>query len=97
MDLPLYVKDRFQDFYREMFDRAVKKADMRAVFLEYAWDMNWCDPCAADPLSFEELRSLGVFWVSETHAGVDAPADYSGCNGRFRHAHAHSLRCPAFP
>src|SRR5262245_56933860 len=65
MDLPLYVKDRFQDFYRAMFDRRVTKADMRAVFLEYAWDMNWCDPCAADPLSFEELRSLGVFWVSD--------------------------------
>jgi hypothetical protein len=65
MDLPLYVKNRFQDFYRAMFDRAVKKADMRAVFLEYAWDMNWCDPCAADPLSFEELRGLGVFWVNE--------------------------------
>ena len=64
LDLPLYVKDRFQDFYRSMFDRAVTKADMRAVFLEYAWDMNWCDPCAADPLSFEELRSLGVFWIN---------------------------------
>src|SRR5262249_24892072 len=66
MDVPLYVKDRFQDFYRALFDRAVTKADMRAVFLEYAWDMNWCDPCAADPLSFEELRNLGVFWVSES-------------------------------
>ena len=65
MDLPLYIKERFQDFYRAMFDRAVTKADMRAVFLEYAWDMNWCDPCAADPLSFQELKSLGVFWVSE--------------------------------
>src|SRR5262249_15720662 len=66
MDVPLYVKDRFQDFYRALFDRAVTKADMRAVFLEYAWDMNWCDPCAADPLSFEELRNLGVFWASES-------------------------------
>src|SRR5438132_3744018 len=70
MDLPLYVKDHFQDFYRAMFDRAVTKADMRGVFLEYAWDMNWCDPCAADPLSFEELRSLGVFWVSEPTPAV---------------------------
>jgi hypothetical protein len=25
--------------------------------------MGWCDPCAADPLSREELRSLGVFWL----------------------------------
>jgi hypothetical protein len=70
MDLPLYVKDHFQDFYRAMFDRAVAKADMRGVFLEYAWDMNWCDPCAADPLSFEELRGLGVFWVTEPTPAV---------------------------
>ena len=25
--------------------------------LEYAWDMSWCDPCAADPLSADELKS----------------------------------------
>jgi hypothetical protein len=36
---------------------------MRVVFLEYAWDMSWCDPCAADPLTPEELRQLGVFWL----------------------------------
>ena len=33
------------------------------MFLEYAWDMGWCDPCAADPLSADELRELGVFWL----------------------------------
>jgi hypothetical protein len=54
-----------KDFYRDMFDQQVKKADMRAVFTEYAWDMNWCDPCAANPL-YEELRSLGVFRLTET-------------------------------
>jgi hypothetical protein len=72
MDLPIYVKDRFKDFYRDMFDRQVKKEDMRAVFLEYAWDMNWCDPCAADPLSVNELKQLGVFWLHE-HANRLAP------------------------
>src|ERR671918_541879 len=66
MDLPIYIKTRFKDFYRDMFDQQVKKTDMRAVFTEYAWDMNWCDPCAADPLSAEELRSLGVFWLNES-------------------------------
>src|SRR6266480_1337712 len=69
MDLPIYIKDRFKDFYRDMFDRQVKKEDMRAVFLEYAWDMSWCDPCAADPLSMEELRQLGVFWISDPGNG----------------------------
>ena len=54
-----------------MFSQQVKNEDMRAVFLEYAWDMGWCDPCAADPLSTEELRKLGVFWLPER--GAEAP------------------------
>jgi hypothetical protein len=65
MDLPGYLKDQgeFGKFYKAMFRRLVDKEEMRALFLEYAWDMKWCDPCAADPLSNEELRQLGVFWV----------------------------------
>ena len=38
------------------------------MFLEYAWDMNWCDPCAAEPLSREELRKLGVFWLPRNNS-----------------------------
>jgi hypothetical protein len=63
VDVPLLVKDKFADFYKAMFSQQVKKENMSAVFLEYAWDMAWCDPCAADPLTTEELRKLGVFWV----------------------------------
>jgi hypothetical protein len=33
-EVPLYVKDDFGPFYRAMFDRAVERADMRAVLLE---------------------------------------------------------------
>ncbi len=62
-EVPLFVKDDFSDFYRDMFTQQVKKEDQRALFLEYAWDMGWCDPCAADPLSTQELRQLGVFWL----------------------------------
>jgi len=62
-EIPLYVKDRFGDFYRDLFAQQVKREQYRGVFLEYAWDMTWCDPCAADPLSKDELRSLGVFWL----------------------------------
>ena len=61
-EIPLYVKDKFGDFYRDLFTQQVKRESERGVFLEYAWDMNWCDPCAANPLSAEELRGLGVFW-----------------------------------
>ena len=63
MDLPLFVKAEFGPFYKAMFSRAVERESRQAVFLEYAWDMAWCDPCAADPLSPDELRQLGVFWV----------------------------------
>ncbi len=63
--IPTYIKSEFSDFYRAMFDTAVKKEGMRAVFLEYAWDMGWCDPCAADPLSAAQLRKLGVFWLGK--------------------------------
>jgi hypothetical protein len=62
-EVPEYVEAEFGDFYRSMFTKQTKAQDERAVFLEYAWDMAWCDPCAADPLSADELRRLGVFWV----------------------------------
>ncbi len=65
LDVPIFVREEFDDFYRALFDRQVIREKGRAVFLEYAWDMNWCDPCAADPLSYEELRELGVFWLDE--------------------------------
>jgi hypothetical protein len=63
MQLPAYVKQEFPAFYRALFDQQVRAHDMRAVFLEYAWDMGWCDPCAAEPLSVSQLRGLGVFWL----------------------------------
>jgi len=63
MDIPEYVKDEFPRFYRALFTRQVLNENSEAVFLEYAWNMSWCDPCAADPLSADELRSLGVFWL----------------------------------
>ena len=63
MDLPVYVKDRFKDFYTAMFAHQVAKENMSTIFTEYAWDMAWCDPCAAEPLSNDELRKLGVFWL----------------------------------
>lgn len=70
MDVPLYVKDEFGKFYTAMFDRAVERQDRRAVFLEYAWDMGWCDPCAAEPLTNKELVELGARWIGSDN---DAP------------------------
>jgi hypothetical protein len=65
MEIPTFVKTEFGRFYGAMFGEQVRRQDMRTVFVEYAWDMTWCDPCAADPLSNDELRKLGVFWLDD--------------------------------
>ena len=62
-NIPSFVKDEFADFYRDMFATQTAENGGTGVFLEYAWDMSWCDPCAADPLTPAELRELGVFWT----------------------------------
>ena len=70
-EVPLFVKNDFGTFYKAMFGEQVKRQDMRVVFLEYAWDMTWCDPCAADPLTADELRQLGVFWIERRGSRPD--------------------------
>jgi hypothetical protein len=77
-EVPLFVKNDFGPFYKAMFGQQVKKQDMRTLFLEYAWDMAWCDPCAADPLSADELRQLGVLWSGRTDS-----ASYPGAQSAF--------------
>jgi hypothetical protein len=70
VEVPIFTKADFGNFYRAMFDHQVKKDDMRAVYLEYAWDMGWCDPCAADPVPNDKLVALGAFWLAAADAGV---------------------------
>jgi len=72
VDIPVFVKDDFRGFYQALFDHQAEKEEYKVVFTEYFWDMSWCDPCAADPLSAEELRKAGVFWIGEETQ--DAPA-----------------------
>jgi hypothetical protein len=69
VELPVYTRSEFGKFYKALFENQSKREDYRVVWTEYFWDMAWCDPCAADPLSPEELRRAGVFWV-----GGDEPA-----------------------
>ncbi len=64
-EIPIYMKEEFAKFYPAMFSTAVKKEGMKTVFMEYAWDMGWCDPCAAEPLSTNELQELGVSWLND--------------------------------
>ena len=63
IDLPVFVRSDFKSFYKSLFDQHASRDQYKTVFTEYFWDMAWCDPCAADPLSQTELRKAGVFWL----------------------------------
>jgi len=63
-EVPVFVKDTFGGFYKDMFQTAYTREGKKVAFLEYAWDMGSCDPCSAEPLNPEELRKAGVFWLT---------------------------------
>jgi hypothetical protein len=65
VNLPQFIKPKFQDFYKAMFQQQAQKEALRVVFTEYFWDMGWCDPCAANPLTPNELQRAGAFWVQD--------------------------------
>jgi len=87
MELPVFLKQpkEFGAFYKAMFTRQVGNEGGHAVFTEYAWDMRWCDPCAADPLTSDELRQLGVFWTER--AGVPPNVFLTRLHVRYDNAH----------
>lgn len=64
VQIPVFVKNEFAQFYKAMFETAYEQEKKKVAFLEYAWDMGWCDPCAADPLNRDELEQAGVFWLN---------------------------------
>jgi len=72
-DVPDFVRDDFTRVYEAAFAHQAAANDGRALFTEYVWNMGWCDPCAAPPLSRDELRELGVFWLSDAAAPAPQP------------------------
>ena len=73
VELPTYVRAESPTVYKALFETQAKREGYRVVWTEYFWDMSWCDPCAADPLSPEELRSAGVFWLDGDLSPLGAP------------------------
>ncbi|MHC5936386.1 DUF2330 domain-containing protein [Nostoc sp.] len=72
-NIPVYVKNEFNEFYKSLFQTAYTKEGKRVGFLEYAWDMGSCDPCSADPLTPDELKEAGVFWlINNSSSNVSA-------------------------
>ena len=74
VELPLFVADDFARFYRALFEAEAAATGGTTVFLEYAGEMSRCAPCAAEPLSPDELRELGVFWLLDSDQAASAAA-----------------------
>src|SRR5574337_1604501 len=66
--VPLFVRDEFAGFYKDLYTKAWKREDKDVVFLEYAWEVSpmqnvFCDPCVGDPPMVQELKDAGVDWL----------------------------------
>jgi len=85
-DVPLFVKEEFGSFYKALFSEQVRREEMRTVFLEYAWNSQWCDPCASEPLTNAELRQLGVWWAAREGSG-GTPSFITRLHVRYDRAH----------
>ncbi len=87
-DVPLFIKNEFGPFYKALFAEQVRREEMRTVFLEYAWNSQWCDPCASEPLSNKELHELGVWWApNDAIRGGGTPAFITRLHVRYDRAH----------
>lgn len=67
VNIPVFVKNEFGEFYKSMFQNSYTREDKKVAFLEYSWDMGSCDPCSAEPLTQEELKQAGVFWLGDNN------------------------------
>lgn len=78
-EVPYYLQQsgEFGRAYEAVFDRQYSRSSGNATFLEYAWDIAFCDPCSAPPMTVAELVELGARWLDE---GQGAPG--AGRGGR---------------
>jgi hypothetical protein len=65
VEIPEFVEKDFGHFYTDLFQRAYLRGGQKSVFVEYAWQTAWCDPCAGKPPTPEELKQAGVNWDTE--------------------------------
>jgi hypothetical protein len=61
-EIPEFVQADFGEFYKATFQRSYEQANKKVAFMEYAWNVDNCDPCTTSPPDESELQKAGVFW-----------------------------------
>lgn len=69
-NIPLYVQQRFDRFYGDLFTKAYKNEGRNAIFLEYAWNLSpynylKCDPCVGEVPNYTDMITAGVDWLKQ--------------------------------
>ena len=63
VELPTYVRGEFAPIVQGAVRDAGEARGLSRRLDRVLLGHGWCDPCAADPLSPDELRGAGVFWL----------------------------------
>jgi hypothetical protein len=78
VEIPIFAKTEFGAFYKAMFASQVKKDGQKAVYLEYAWEIESnaakCDPCTTPLIAADKLVSLGATWIAPPQSRRQDPA-----------------------
>jgi hypothetical protein len=88
-NIPLYTKDIFGEFYKNLFTRAYSREGKNAVMLEYAWNVtpSWggmkCDPCVGNPPIYNDFAEAGVWWAGWNSA---SPVFFTRLHVRYSNA-----------
>jgi hypothetical protein len=75
-NIPLFVKNKFGEFYKDVFKKQYEREGRNGVFLEYAWDVSpqqagvKCDPCVGPPPIYQEFAQAGVTWATNVNANT---------------------------
>ena len=73
-NIPLFVQEKFGDFYKSVYEKKWRQEHENAILLEYAWDVSpqqpvKCDPCVGPPPINNDLAEAGVDWLGNNGFG----------------------------
>lgn len=68
INIPLFVREKFSQYYVDLFNRSFTQEGKDAVMLEFAWDLSGtsmvkCDPCTGSIPTYDDLREAGIEWL----------------------------------
>jgi hypothetical protein len=103
-NIPLFVRQKFGQFYVDLFDKAHHNEGKEAIFLEYAWNISpqftgvKCDPCVGPPPIFTDLAKAGVNWAINSNNQASGQVFFTRLHVRYsRQTHPRDLEFQVTP